>query len=172
MERRGVRCILVPLHWTETALRNAVHARLVGHVGRDDWWHSKVLDHNGHRQVDDARSAVRRLGRDPEVSDSVVAELNFGFWVSLLGKRYSRKLWVPAPYRVFPGRSRREVHDDFDHVRRLRNRISHGEPIHHRHLEADHATIRRLLRDLSPDALREATHGDRVPALLSRRQAP
>lgn len=161
----------VPMHWAEIAVRNAMHARLAVHFGRDDWWKGAPLDQNGRRKVDQAREVLGRLGKDPAVSDSVVAELSFGFWVSLLASRYHRTLWTPVLWRAFPGRSRQDVHADYRHLLHLRNRISHGEPIHARHLQADHATVCGLLGELSPAALREVRRHDRVPALLARRGA-
>ena len=163
--------LAVPLHWAEMALRNALHARLAVHFGRDDWWGLAPLDANGRRKVAEARAMLQRLGKDPAVSDSVVAELSFGFWVSLLARRYHRTLWIPVLWRAFPGRSMQDVHTDYRNVLVLRNRISHGEPIHRRHLEADHATVCRLLGELSPDALNEVSQHDPVPAVLLRRGA-
>lgn len=161
---------VIPLHWVEVAVRNAMHARLIGHTGRVDWWAAGVaLDDNGLRRVADARGTLRRLGKDADVVDSVVAELSFGFWVSLLSSRYHRTIWVPALSRVFPGRSRRDVHEDYRHVLVLRNRIMHGEPIHGRHLEADYETLCRLLGRLSPDALMEVTRNEQVREVLTRR---
>jgi hypothetical protein len=161
----------VPLHWVEMGFRNALHSRLAVLFGRDDWWGPAPLDANGQRKVTEAQAVLRRLGKDPAVSDSVVAELSFGFWVSLLASRYHRTLWMPVLWRAFPGRNRHDVHADYRHVLQLRNRISHGEPIHRRHLEADHLTVYRLLGELSPDALHEMTQHDPVPAVLARRGA-
>ena len=45
----------------------------------------------------------------------------------------------------------------------LRNRIMHHEPIHHRHLEADHAKIYRLLGYIEPEAASWLRGFDRVP---------
>lgn len=44
----------------------------------------------------------------------------------------------------------------------------HHEPIHHRHLAADHASLCRLLRGLSPEALAQMSADDRVPEILAR----
>ncbi|MDN5858132.1 MAG: hypothetical protein L0H84_05865 [Pseudonocardia sp.] len=163
---------VVPLHWAEMAFRNVLHARLAGHYGRADWWVAAPLDQNGHRKVGEAQAMLRRLGKNPTIADSVVAELSLGFWVSLLAKHYSRTLWVPLLWRCFPGRSRLDVHTDYKHVLFLRNRISHGEPIHRRHLAADHAAVCRLLGELSPQALHLARPHDQVPAVLARRPTP
>ena len=161
----------VPLHWVEMALRNALHAGLAGYFGRADWWDLAPIDPNGRRKVVEAQAMLRRLGKDPAISGSVVAELSFGFWVSLLASRYHRTLWVPVLWRTFPGRSRHAVHADYRHLLHLRNRISHGEPIYGRHLQADHAAVRRLLGELSPEALHEVIEHDPVPALLATRGA-
>jgi hypothetical protein len=56
-------------------------------------------------------------------------------------------------------------------VRRLRNRIAHYEAIHHRHLEADHATIMRLIGLVSPETAVCIPAWDRVPEVLARRKA-
>jgi hypothetical protein len=160
---------LVPLHWTETALRNAMHERLCAMTGQPDWWTSAPLDLGGQAKVREARTTLHRLGKDADNPNSVVAELTFGFWVSLLGRRYHRTLWVPGLARVFPRAKRADVHRDYQHVLVLRNRVMHYEPIHHRHLEADHTTLRRLIGQLSKDALAAVAAHDRVPEVLARR---
>ena len=161
----------VPMHWTEMAFRNTLHARLTAHFDGEDWWAHAPLDLNGRNKVDAARATLRRLGKDPDVSDSVVAELTFGFWVSLLASKYHRTLWMPVLWRAFPYRSRRDVHSEYQRVLVLRNRISHGEPVHGRHLDADHGTVCRLLGELSLEALHELAQYDPVPAVLARRGA-
>ena len=126
---------LIPLHWTETAVRNAMHCRLRAMFGRPDWWTTAPLDHNGQSKIQDARATLLRRGKDSHNPDSIVAELTLGFWVSLLGG----------------------------------HRVMHHEPIHHRHLEADHATLCRLIGQLSKEARASASAHDRVPEVLARR---
>lgn len=103
--------------------------------------------------------------------DSVVAELSFGFWVSLLSRRYDRYFWVPALHKAFPGYhgDRESLRDNLQAMLRLRNRIMHHEPIHHRHLEADHAKIYRLLGYIEPEAATWLRKFDRVPDVLAMR---
>lgn len=162
---------VVPLNRLELALRNALHSSLAAKFSRQDWWHSAPLDVNGRRKVADAKRQLAQLQRRPEVPDDVVAQLTFGFWVSLISSRYHRTLWTPALHRVFPGAARRALHQDFSNVLVLRNRIMHHEPIHHRHLDADHDTVYRLLGLLSPAIVAELELRDRVPDLLARRSA-
>lgn len=162
---------VVPLNRLELALRNALHPVLCTRFRRSDWWYSAPLDENGRRKVAEAKRALVRLQGRPEVADDLVAQLTFGFWISLVSSTYHRTLWVPALHRVFPGVARRELHEDLRNVLVLRNRIMHHEPIHHRHLEADHATVYRLLEHLSPAIVGELTGRDGVPAVLARRGA-
>jgi hypothetical protein len=84
--------------------------------------------------------AARRGGRS--TADDIVAELPFGVWVSLLSRRndYYTQLWWPALRHEFSGYSAQTpaiLHNDLDHLCRLRNRVAHCEPIHHRRLHKD-----------------------------------
>jgi hypothetical protein len=160
---------VVPLNRLELALRNALHRTLATTFSRSDWWQSAHLDNNGKRKVAEAKRQLAQLQQRPAAADDVVAQLTFGFWISLMSGRYHRTLWVPALHRVFPGAARRALHQDFSNIVVLRNRIMHHEPIHHRHLEADHATVYRLLTLLSPAVVTELVPRDRVPGLLVRR---
>jgi hypothetical protein len=159
---------IVPLNRLELALRNALHPAMRTAFRRSDWWASAPLDVNGRRKVADARRALTS-SHAADRSDDVVAQLTFGFWISLISGKYHRTLWAPTLHRVFPGVHRKTLHQEFQHVLVLRNRIMHHEPIYHRHLEADHATLYRLLTHLSPAMVTELARRDRVPALLAGR---
>ena len=160
---------VVPLNRLELALRNALHPALCTMYSRADWWRSAPLDDNGRRKVTAARRALTSPSRVAARADDIVAQLTFGFWISLISGKYHRTLWTPSLHRVFPGAARKVLHEDFQHVLVLRNRIMHHEPIHHRHLGADHATVYRLLGYLSPAVVTELAGRDRVPELLGGR---
>ncbi len=162
---------LGPLHCLELTLRNALHDRLGVAFGRPDWWEAVPLSQHGRKQVEDARRKRCQRPGATVSTDGVVSELSFGFWVSLLssGNSYDRRLWVPHLHRAFPHYSGRRdaLHREFDSIRLFRNRISHHEPIHHRHLAADHGKIYRLLGHLSPAMASAARRMDRVPEILN-----
>jgi hypothetical protein len=160
-----------PLHCLEVALRNALHDRLRQGYGRVDWWAVASLDDEGRRRIAQANAELRRRGVIGCGADDVVAELTFGFWVSLLSRRYDRRFWVPTLHRAFPSyRGRRDdLHRDLDTIRLFRNRVMHYEPIHDRPLPARHATLYRLLGYVDPDFAVEARRLDRVPEVLARR---
>ncbi|MFC6018971.1 hypothetical protein ACFP2T_22525 [Plantactinospora solaniradicis] len=167
---------LGPLHCLEVTLRNALHQQLHSRFGRADWWTAAPLNAVGRRLVGEAeakflrRSPVRQI-----TSDDIVAQLSFGFWVSLLsnsrGSSYDRHLWVPTLHRAFPHYSGRRalLHDNFESMRLLRNRIMHYEPIHHRDLLADHTKLYRLLNYVDAVAAKEVAAMDRVPTVLRQR---
>ncbi|MEW2397849.1 hypothetical protein [Streptomyces sp. NPDC046862] len=162
-----------PLHCLEVTLRNALHDELARHHGRPDWWSRAPLNRNGIRLVDEAREKCERSGAGTACADGIVAELTFGFWISLISgaRGYDRGFWVPVTHKAFPYYSgrRADLHDSLLSLVRFRNRIMHHEPVFHRHLAADHAKIYRVLGHLSPELATEAQAMDRVPALLADR---
>jgi hypothetical protein len=160
-----------PLHCLEIGLRNALNARLSGMYGRPDWWSSAPLAPHDALKIGRVRDDLLRRSGTRIGPDDVVAELAFGFWVSLLSRRYDRYLRVPALHQAFPGYSgaREPLRDNLEAMRLLRNRVAHYEPIHHRDLAADHQKIYRLLGYIEPAAVAWLRTFDRVPDLLARR---
>ncbi|WP_406037835.1 hypothetical protein OG799_24030 [Micromonospora sp. NBC_00898] len=164
----------LPLKCLEVAVRNALHDRLLDRYQRADWWQVAPLTPNSLRLVADAAAECGRRGRRQPSPDDVVARLSFGFWVALVSSFYTRALWVPALHKAFPGYSGRrdDLHRSLNTMRLLRNRIGHHEPIHHRDLAADHATLYRLLGFLRPELATGVRLRDGVPAVLARRPGP
>jgi hypothetical protein len=166
-----------PLHCLEVVLRNALHDQLRTTFARDDWWAAVPLQRHGVRMVAEAQGKCSRRGRRLVSADDVVAELSFGFWTSLLSNnrhsRYDRQLWVPCLHRAFPcfRGQRRDLHDQMESTRLLRNRIMHHEPVHHRDLAADHQKIYRLIGYIDVTAAKTALGMDRVPEVLRKRRA-
>ncbi|MBW8482396.1 hypothetical protein K1Y72_08485 [Actinomadura sp. PM05-2] len=163
------------LHLLEISSRNALNERLCARYTRRDWWTVAPLSEEGHRlvgaAVGKARRKITREGRRSHTADDVVAELSFGFWVSLLSTRSDRAFWVPSLHRAFPGYSGRRapLHSDFMRMLVLRNRVMHHEPIHHRNLTRDHGVLHELLGRLSQPLAVQCREFDRVPRILARR---
>ncbi|MFI7308256.1 hypothetical protein [Streptomyces hygroscopicus] len=165
-----------PLHILEVVMRNAMHQRLQVLFGRADWWSDPAANlHHPARRM--ALSAIDQVVKDKprHAPADVVPALTFGFWVSLLGRGndYETRLWRPALHRAFPGfRGKRTVlHSELQHLRKLRNRIMHHEPIHHRHLAADHATLLRAIGYVSAETADCVQRFDRVPQVLTKKHA-
>ncbi|MGH3621902.1 MAG: hypothetical protein ACRDQ5_08940 [Sciscionella sp.] len=166
-----------PLDWLEIVLRNGLHHELKREFGRGDWWNSPRIRLRRHA-LDQIAEANRKLGTfaSSAPAGKLVAELSLGFWVALVsagrgGFNYETTLWRPAlrfAFSAYRGR-RAPLHRDLESVRLLRNRIAHCEPVHRRHLHADHETVIRLIGYLSPNAAQHVRCHSRVPEVLARR---
>lgn len=156
---------LVPsLHAVEIAVRNSMNAALTAQYGTDMWFYTPGLLESG--QVSQLGGAIRALTpKQPFLAGRLVAELNFGFWVTLLSGPYEQRMWQPGGYAllkaVFPhatGVSRKQVHTRLNDIRELRNRVFHHEPLWCRpNLLQQHADIHQAIEWMSP-TLHKAIH--------------
>lgn len=143
---RASAALMVPFHFTEVVIRNAVSDALTTAYGPDWPWrpafantlpHQTGASFNPKRELFRARSGQRTTGK-------VIADLKFAFWVSIFTQRHDGRLWDHHILGLFPQSSgmsarrlRRKIHGDLEEVRRLRNRVAHHEPIFDCNLE-DH----------------------------------
>jgi Abi-like protein len=138
-------CFYTPLQCLEVCLRNTLNLRMCATYG-DDWLLSGTagLDPGSIKNINDAIDSLRK-DRQTEDPDHIVAELNLGFWVGLLGPSYDATLWRNTLYKGFQatggGQKRSVVHGRFNALRRFRNRVAHHEPIYFKPLEQFHAEI-------------------------------
>lgn len=132
-----------PLQCLEVCLRNTLNYRLCETYGSDWPVNGKTpLEQGSQLTIKETVESLEKDGYDYD-TDSLVAELNFGFWVSLLGKPYDSTLWRQTLYKGFQakggGQKRSDVHGRFNALRRFRNRVAHHEPIFHRPLAQLHS---------------------------------
>jgi hypothetical protein len=139
-----------PLQGLEITLRNKIHERLTGAFGAHWYDNPKIaVQFAQERQIDDAKDTLR-FQQKPIEPARMVAELNFGFWVGIFGRKYENNLWrshlrplfvnTPAPLL------RKDAHKALDEIRLLRNRIAHHESILQRPLPKEHALILTVVR--------------------------
>lgn len=155
-----------PLQACEVTLRNHVHSALSARYGRQ-WFEScPHLSRDELRMAKGAIESIRRRRKDP-APGRVVAELGFGYWVSLFANRYDETLWRADLVKLFSPRPRRRgLHDRLDRLRTPRNRIAHHEPIHQRDLTADFQRIVDILTWLDPMVADWAGKHSRVPNII------
>ena len=170
-----------PLQGLEVVLRNAIHRQLAGRYGAA-WYDNPAAGLNAGclERIAKAKREVARAGHAAG-PHRIVAELSFGFWISLLGSGgrsvdpagrkadYERTLWRPALRGAFPQRehlTRKQAHRPLDYLRTLRNRIAHHEPIFARHLSQDHQHILDVTGWISPGVRTWIEAHSRVPILL------
>ncbi len=132
----------IPLQGLEITLRNALNNVLKSHYSNDAWYDTVKLNKRGQQNITDAKDTVKRLHKQIN-PPHVIAELSFGFWLSLINKKYHQNLWIPVLNKAFPNAhmSRADILKQLDHLRTFRNRIAHHEPVFKRHLEKDYNSI-------------------------------
>ena len=127
----------------EVALRNCIH-RTLSTAHQSMWFNSVGLTDPQADMVLQAEHEIRTKNRTLNPG-SIVAELNLGFWTSLVSAKYEKNLWVPHLHKVFSNAiyvktdkggnqtkvklDRRDIHLRLESLRSLRNRIAHHESI-------------------------------------------
>jgi len=146
---------MAPLHICEVVIRNAVSDTLTA-VYVDRWPWSPVFEaslptpswgYNPRADLTFNRKKQLTTGK-------VIPELKFVFWQKMFTGRYDVRLWDIQLRRVLPNLDaakpvdalRKEIYADLEHVRFLRNRIAHHEPIFRRNLADDLAKIEALVQ--------------------------
>ncbi len=141
----------MPLQGLEITLRNFLHQALTIYFKRNDWYDTGFLNPKGQEMVQIAKDAIRRNGRTVD-APHIVAELSFGFWISLLNKTYHPTLWIPVLGKKFSTAKlpRGDIQTNFENIRILRNRIAHHECIASRDLAMDYTTAIKIMRWMNP----------------------
>jgi hypothetical protein len=127
----------------EIALRNSIHAALAKRYGTEEWFDSSdYLEFRQQHAILDAKIAITSVGKDVAITAGrVIAQLNFGFWTTIMSRKYFTTFWEPDNFAlldsVFPhvprgARNRKTIYDRCDQIRKLRNRVFHFEPVWNR----------------------------------------
>lgn len=163
----------------EVALRNTIHQAATQHFKRTDWFDTPgVLQQFHERDAVTKAKAALTLHNKPLDAHRIVAELTFGFWTSLLDRRYEQILWPPLlkdafPYMPRKHRTRANLSKRFHTMRQLRNRIFHHEPIAHwRDLARQHGEIVEAIAWIAPAAKDLVQAIDRFPTVHAQGTAP
>lgn len=121
----------------EVSLRNSIHHALTDREGTEMWFTRLPMPRELRSYANVYMDLERRLRSNP-AAGQIVAELNFGFWVSLLNKTCFGTLWSPdraaLVHTAFPNmpriaNPRQHAFERYDPLRALRNRVMHYEPI-------------------------------------------
>jgi hypothetical protein len=168
----------------EVALRNSIHTALIQRFGSEEWYdHSDYLEFKQRHAILDAKIAITTVKKDTEITPGrVVAQLSFGFWTTIMSRKYFTTFWEPNNFAlvdaVFPNvpewaRNRKFIYERFDEIRKLRNRIFHFEPIWNRpSLARDHEKILEALGWISPAMQAVLAICNRFPEVYARGYQP
>lgn len=139
----------------EVCLRNTVSARVIKKYGYQ-WWESDqfhlLIGKRGKGIVRRARTKLEKEG--VVTSGRMIAELTFGFWVSMLQVKKVPVLWEPF-HTHFSDLPATVSYDDFftrcEEVKKFRNRIFHHEPIIKLDILREYGKILELTKWISAD---------------------
>lgn len=148
---------LAPLHICEVVIRNAISDALAWKYGANWPWSSAFemslpsppVGYNARRDLFDARQKAPVVGQ----TGKVIAELKFVFWQRMFTSRHDQRLWSHKLTTVLPHldstqtyqQLRKNLYDDLEALRVLRNRIAHHEPILSRNLQEDFSRIAQVI---------------------------
>ncbi|MDZ4655377.1 MAG: Abi family protein [Coriobacteriia bacterium] len=170
------------LNCIEIGMRNSVHRSFSAEYG-PLWFDTPGLLFEAEiKSVEAAKYALART-RKPLTSEGVVAELNFGFWTKIMSKRHMSenpsdttdylKPWPRLLKQTFPHvpkqrLNRNTLETPLNNIRKLRNRISHHEPIWYQsNLDETYADAKQLCHWLSPAMADVIQTIDRFPEVYA-----
>jgi hypothetical protein len=167
------------IYWSsqtaEIVTRNAICRTLQERYG-PDWIRSSNFRSIAKRgDVEKIEAAITRQRQERKLStpsvDQVVADLSFGFWVSILANHYAVPVnWQRGLRKSFPNIEKGATLDSIrilaDNLRTLRNRVAHHEPIFQLPLEAIHRNILLLTKWASPSVYLFVTDNCRFAQIL------
>ena len=167
------------LQCIEIALRNSLHTAVAAAGGQPQWL-TTTPSALVNREAIKVAEAVQALARQtkPITAGRLIAELNFGFWTSLLDRRYEPALWPALLKASFPHmprrrRTRQELSKRFIEIRHLRNRVFHHEPIWHwRDLPQQHVNLSEALAWINPALATAVGAIDRFSTIYGSGAAP
>jgi hypothetical protein len=134
---------LMPLHIVEVVVRNAISYAIASSIDEPNWTSAPSFVYrlpNGQKQL------LTKLCSRHDGVDKIIPELKFAFWEAMLTSRHDDRIWKKYFFQVFPNcdhslsvaDNRKLVHDEVAHIRKLRNRIAHYEPVFYRDLNSDY----------------------------------
>ena len=164
------------LQGIEIALRNSVNEAAFTEFGDEFWFKSQLTGYEKKR-IDELAEKITEAKAQP-TPGRYIAECNFGFWVNLFSGTYEQILWRKLIRDVFSHapvhlRKRKAIRSRLNHIRRLRNRVFHHEPIWHwQDLEQQHHRILETIGWISPAMLAMTRLLDRFPSVYTRGAQP
>ena len=159
----------------EVAFRNALHFAATNEFGTNYWFDSSVglLRPQDAPRIADAKDILVRQSK-PLTSGHVVAELSFGFWISLLNRRYEGILWPRLLNSAFPyvPRTLKHRHRLLNHLnplRDLRNKVFHHRAIWRMtDLSALHQNTIEAIGWINPELKKLTIAVDRFPQVFAQ----
>lgn len=147
----------LPIQAVEVALRNRINHALVTEFG-SDWWKEQrflsLVDRERQKDLDTVKARLHRKQIKLETGQ-IVAGLSFGFWVGMLQPKYNPPIWGRYLKIAFPDLPGREGRDSLfktgGNIAKLRNRISHHEPLIKEDALSRYSEVMKMLAWICPE---------------------
>lgn len=177
--------LLAPLHICEVVVRNAISEAIEAQYG-SNWYQSPGFEQSlpwskiGYNQKKDLQDARKKLqAKGMLTAGKLIPELKFVFWQKMLTGRHDPRLWNTYLTQIFPNlpsgqsisQSRQALYDDLEHIRKLRNRIAHHEPVFKRNLTDDFQKVSNLVSFRCPVTSAWMLQNQQASALIATRPA-
>jgi len=117
---------------------------------------------NHENMIKQAKDKLTNSG-NPATADAVIAELMLGFWVGLFESHYNdihsqNRLWPHLEGAVFPNlkpadRVHSQIHSKLEPIKKLRNRLSHHEPVWKHRTVSNASTAIEYLNSIADDII-------------------
>lgn len=146
--------LMIPSHFAEVLTRNAVSDALTTVYGPDWPWSTAFTLSlpSPYPPVYNPRRDLERTRAKHSTTGKVIADLKFAFWEAMFTARHHNRLWKNQIHGLFPNATeadakklRERIRVDLDHIRNLRNRLAHHEPVITRNLADDLARMLELV---------------------------
>lgn len=165
----------LPLHIAEITSRNAIHSALLYRGER--WYENKtfrrILEPYYDRELEKALADERDRHGGAVDAHHLVSALPMGFWQHMTSGRFERFLFprgIQKNFRHAPwSKSRQDLHDLIEGLRRWRNRIAHHNAIFDRSPVTRYQETLELISWCSPDLSHWVASRSRVSQVINER---
>jgi hypothetical protein len=146
--------LMIPSHFAEVLTRNAVSDALTTVYGPNWPWSTAFTLSlpSPHPPVYNPRRDLERTRGKHQTTGKIIADLKLAFWGTMFTARHHDRLWKNQIHGLFPNATeqdarklRERIRVDLDHIRNLRNRLAHHEPVITRNLADDLARMLELV---------------------------
>ncbi len=132
--------LYLPLQMLEVSLRNVI-SKSIENIFGIHWFNEQKFINILKSKDDWMRKSLREAVRVSKnhchpknvAAGDVISRLTFGFWRELLKSHYKPHIWTKQLSIAFPNlphyKYRQDIYNRVDQALKLRNRISHHEPI-------------------------------------------
>lgn len=168
---------IIPLHFYEVALRNAISTAIENTYSNQWPWQSQFIRSLSPKGRYSPRADLTSCNQKCSTTGKVIPELKFAFWEQMLKNSHMGRIWSQQFRTVFPHSPGNEsvkdcldkLRDNTYKIRSLRNRIAHHEPIFSRQLQDEFNILIEMIEWICPATVTWLKTQEKVSSLLQEK---